>query len=346
MVNSTLEVLDLKGDEVVEMNPSLIALITRKLPVDLPGILVTARLAITWLPDLTSSPTRKVLNRIAEKCQCPPEAAALRDLADEKNYKDKVLNVQLTLSEILLMYRSVEIDIEEFCACLPRLKPRYYSISSSPLVSPTRVSITVGLVEYDTKIGRHHKGAASGMINTLEVGSTVFASVHKLNSKFKLPKDLSTPIIMVGPGTGVAPFMGFLEERNVLAKKQGTKLGPAHLFFGCRSSNTDFIYKDALESYKNNGVLSADGLHVAFSREEGQSKVYVQDLIGEFSQELWDMIDKGAIVYICGDAKRMSPGVKAAFVDVAVKQGMSNTNAESWMGSMMSSNRYLEDVYA
>ena len=346
MVNSTLEVLDLEGDEVVEMNPGLIALITRKYPADLTGILVTARLAITWLPDLTASPTRKVLNSLAEQCPCPPEAAALRDLADEKNYTDKVLNVQLTLPEILSMYRSVELDIEKFCACLPRLKPRYYSISSSPLVSPTRVSITVGLVEYETKIGRHHKGAASGMINTLEVGSAVFASVHKLNSKFKLPKDPSTPIIMVGPGTGVAPFMGFLEERNVLAKKQGKKLGPAHLFFGCRSSKTDFIYKDSLESYKNNGVLSADGLHVAFSREDDQSKVYVQDLIEEFSQELWGMIDKGAIIYICGDAKRMSPGVKAAFVDIAMKQGISKTEAESWMGSMMSSNRYLEDVYA
>jgi len=258
---------------------------------------------------------------------------------------EKVLNMKLSLTDILSMYKSISIDIEEFCASLPRLKQRYYSISSSPLVDPTRVAITVGLVEYDSKMGRRHKGSASGMINSLKVGSTVFGSIHSLNSKFKLPKDLSTPIIMVGPGTGVAPFMGFLEERNIHAK-EGKQLGSAHLFFGCRCSKTDFLYKDTLDEYTKNGVLSTDGLHVAFSREEGQEKVYVQDLIRQFSQELWDMIDKGATVYICGDAKRMSPGVKAAFVDVAIKHGMSHTKAENWMGSMMNDNRYLEDVYA
>jgi len=228
-----------------------------------------------------------------------------------------------------------------------RLKERYYSISSSPLVDPTRVAITVGLVEYDSKMGRHYKGSASGMINSLEVGSTVFGSIHTLNSKFKLPKNLSTPIIMVGPGTGVAPFMGFLEERSIHAKEGNKALGPAHLFFGCRSSTSDFLYKDTLDEYTKNGVLSTDGLHVAFSREEGQEKVYVQDLIRQFGQELWGMmIDEGAIVYICGDAKRMSPGVKAAFVDVAIKHGMSPSKADNWMGSMMNDNRYLEDVYA
>lgn len=178
--------------------------------------------------------------------------------------------------------------------------------------------------------------------------------MKQLNGKFKLPKDPKAPIIMIGPGTGVAPFMGFLEERHelvnngksILSKDSGP-LGPAHLFFGCRSSTTDYIYQKKLESYTKNGVLSADGLHVAFSREKDHAKVYVQDLILENGDKLWKLIGAGATVYICGDAKRMSPGVKAAFVDVAIKQGgMSPAEAESWMGEMTRDDRYLEDVYA
>jgi len=344
-VNAALHALNLKGDEVVECNPGMTAY-SSKFPKDLPGIPLTARLALTWLPDLAASPTRKVLNSFAEKCPCPPEAAGLRDLADEKNYADKVLKAKLDLSDILVKYRSLEIDIEEFCGSLPRVKPRYYSISSSPLVSSTRAAITVGLVEFKTQAGTAYKGSASGMIHSLKVGDHMFARVHALNTKFKLPKDLSTPVIMVGPGTGVAPFMGFLEERDALIK-QGKTLGPAHLFFGCRSSDSDFIYKDQLEGYAKNGALSANGLHVAFSREEGQSKEYVQDLIINYGQELYSLLDKGGIVYICGDAKRMAPGVKAAFVDVAAKQqGMPRHCAVSWMDGLMSSDRYLEDVYA
>lgn len=128
----------------------------------------------------------------------------------------------------------------------------------------------------------------------------------------------------------------------------GSELGPSHLFFGCRSSTTDFIYKDRLEAYTQNGVLSSNGLHVAFSREERQSKVYVQDLISATSKELWDLVQTlGAVVYICGDAKRMAPDVKKAFINMAAQHGhMTQIAAENWMGSLMSSGRYLEDVYA
>jgi len=345
LVKSAFEVLGITGDEVVECNPGLTAY-TRGFPSDLPKIPLTARLALSWLPDLAAAPTRKVLNRLAELCPCPPEAAGLRGLADEKNYKTKVIDTNLTLSEILSTYKSVSIDVEEFCSLLPRLKPRFYSISSSPLVDPSRVSITVGLVKYVTKAGRAHQGQASGMVNSLAVGNRVFANIKKLNGKFTLPKDPEAPVIMVGPGTGVAPFVGFLEERNELAKDGNNSLGPAHLFFGCRSSNTDYIYRDTLEAYTNNGVLSPDGLHVAFSREENQPKVYVQNLITKHSDELWKLLESGATVYICGDAKRMSPDVKAAFVDIAVKNGMTQDDAKNWMDTMIGNEKYLEDVYA
>jgi cytochrome P450 / NADPH-cytochrome P450 reductase len=349
LVNDALEVLGMNGDEIVMCNPSQTAL-ERGLPNDLPGVPVTSRLALTWLPDLGAPPSRKNIQRLADAyCRCPPEATALRGLAEsEKNYKDIVLDNGLTLAELLTKYKSISVDIEEFCSLLPRINPRYYSISSSPLVQPNRVSITVRLVDFETKSGRHHHGAASSMLHSKEVGSMVLCKVKQLNGQFKLPKDSTTPIIMVGPGTGVAPFMGFLEEREVLAKNGSNTLGPAHLFFGCRSNTTDFIYKDRLESYTQNGVLSSTGLHVAFSRENESKKVYVQDLIAASSEELWNLMQNcNAMVYICGDARHMAPDVKKAFINMAVQHGhLTKQAADAWMATLLSSGRYVEDVYA
>jgi sulfite reductase alpha subunit-like flavoprotein len=349
LVNDALEALGMTGDEIVMCNPSQTAY-ERGLPNDLPGVPLTSRLALTWLPDLGAPPSRKNIQRMADAyCRCPPEAAALRGMAeDEKMYKDTVLNNGLTLTELLAKFKSIRVDIEEFCSLLPRINPRYYSISSSPLVQPNRVTITVGRVEFQTKRGRHHRGAASTMLHSKGIGSMVLCKVKQLNGQFKLPKDPDTPIVMVGPGTGVAPFMGFLEEREVLIARNGGTLGPAHLFFGCRSRSTDFIYMNRLESYTENGVLSSNGLHVAFSREQESEKVYVQDLIAASSEELWHLIQNGnASVYICGDARRMAPDVKKAFINMAVKHGqLTQHAADAWMATLMSSGRYVEDVYA
>jgi len=167
--------------------------------------------------------------------------------------------------------------------------------------------------------------------------------VRPLSGNFKLPDDPSVPVIMVGPGTGVAPMMGFLQERAALQAK-GAKLGPGVLFFGCRNSKDDFIYADELQQYEKSGVLSQ--LHVAFSRD-GPSKVYVQDLIQANGAKLWPLFEAGAVVYICGDARRMAPDVRSAFKDIArTFGGRSDAAAESWLGGLLESNRYLEDVWA
>ncbi|KAL7554490.1 hypothetical protein ACHAWF_018524 [Thalassiosira exigua] len=348
LVNAALEAMGMTGDEYVECNPGLTAY-SREIPNDLPGVPLPARLALIYLPDLSAPPSRKDIKSLADSCPCPPEKFALQKMSDEANFREAVLDTGLTLTEILTKYKSAAsaIDIVDFCAMHPRMKPRYYSISSSPLVKPDRCTITVGFVDYYTKAGRYHQGLASGKIHSLTAGSKILGKVHQLNGKFKLPKDPSTPIIMVGPGTGVAPFMGFLEEREMILKK-GENLGPAHLFFGCRTSTHDFIYKEKLQAYASNGVLSSDGLHVAFSREERQAKVYVQDLVDENSEEMWKLINElGAIVFICGDAKRMAPDVKKAFISAAAKHGkMSQAAAENWMGGMVNEGRYVEDVYA
>lgn len=259
---------------------------------------------------------------------------------------------KLTLVELLMQYKSVKMGLPDLLNALPRLAPRYYSISSSPLADPRRCSITVGLVTFTSATGRAHRGAASSMIHSQAVGTPLIGTVRVLQSSFKLPKDPTVPIIMVGPGTGLAPMMGFMQEREALLQRGGGRktsggaspLGPALLFFGCRSAAEDFIYKDRLEGYLASGVIS--GLHVAFSRD-GPSKVYVQDLIEKQGAEVWKLLESGAYVYICGDARRMAPDVRRAFMAVAQKHGgRSEASAQNWMGALMEGKRYLEDTWA
>lgn len=300
--------------------------------------------ALTWLVDLAAVPSKRTVSLLAEGCPCPPEAAALRQLATEDGYKEKVSGMRLTLVELLGQFQSLSVSLDQLANLLPRMGPRYYSISSSPLARPGTCSISVGLVAFTTPSGRPHRGAASATINATPVGGKLLGSVRKLSSSFRLPQDPAVPVIMIGPGTGVAPMMGFLQERAALAA-QGASLGPAHLFFGCRSSAEDFIYRAELEGYVKSGVLA--GLHVAFSREPGASKVYVQDLILQQGPALWGLFEAGAHVYVCGDARRMAPDVRNAFKEMAKSCGGRNAAAaESWMGGLLEAKRYLEDVWA
>jgi len=307
-------------------------------------ITVSSRMVLTWLVDLAAVPSKRTVAALAELCPCPPEAAKLRDMATEEGYKAQVGSKRLTLVELLCAFRSVPVDLQSLANMLPRLGPRYYSISSSPLARPGTCSITVGKVMYTSPTGRVHKGAASATIGSKPVGGVLLGRVRPLSGNFKLPDDPSVPVIMVGPGTGVAPMMGFLQERAALQAK-GAKLGPGVLFFGCRNSKDDFIYADELQQYEKSGVLSQ--LHVAFSRD-GPSKVYVQDLIQANGAKLWPLFEAGAVVYICGDARRMAPGVAAAFQDIAQEWGGrgSSAAAANWLGSMKESRRYLEDVWS
>jgi cytochrome P450/NADPH-cytochrome P450 reductase len=150
------------------------------------------------------------------------------------------------------------------------------------------------------------------------------------------------PIIMVGPGTGLAPFRGFLQERAAL-KANGASLGPAMLFFGCRHPDQDFLYADQLKAFAADGIIE---LHTAFSRSEGP-KTYVQNLVAAQKERIWSLIEKGAIIYVCGDGGKMEPDVKAALV--AIYRERSGADAEAglrWIDDLGAKNRYVLDVWA
>ena len=166
--------------------------------------------------------------------------------------------------------------------------------------------------------------------------------MRETKAGFRLPDDASVPIIMIGPGTGLAPFRGFLQERAA-QKAKGATLGPAMLFFGCRHPDQDFLYADELKAFAVDGTCD---LHTAFSRFDGQ-KTYVQHLVAAQKEKVWRLIEQGAIIYVCGDGGKMEPDVKAALVAIYRERMSADADAGArWIEDLGAKNRYVLDVWA
>jgi sulfite reductase (NADPH) flavoprotein alpha-component len=231
----------------------------------------------------------------------------------------------------------VRPDPEAFVECLEPLQPRLYSIASSPLVTPGQVHLTVDAVRYDSD-GRRRLGVASTYLaDRLKPGASVKVYIQKAHG-FALPKSGDTPIIMVGPGTGVAPFRSFLWHRKATKAK-----GRAWLFFGHQHEATDFFYRDEFEVFLADGTLTR--LSTAWSRD-GREKVYVQDRMHHAGPELWVWLRDGAHFYVCGDAKRMARDVETALVEICTRGGqMSEAGARDFLAELKAAGRYQADVY-
>jgi cytochrome P450/NADPH-cytochrome P450 reductase len=201
----------------------------------------------------------------------------------------------------------------------------------------------VGVVEGPAASGRGtYKGLCSNYMAGRRAGDTIYATVRETKAGFRLPADAAVPIIMIGPGTGLAPFRGFLQERAA-AKANGATLGPSLLFFGCRHPEQDYLYADELTAFADQGITE---LHVAFSRA-GATKTYVQHLIAQQKDRVWDLIGQGAIIYVCGDGGKMEPDVKAALMAIhREKTGSDELAAARWIDDLGTRNRYVLDVWA
>jgi sulfite reductase (NADPH) flavoprotein alpha-component len=234
-------------------------------------------------------------------------------------------------------FPGVRPDPEAFIEALDPLQPRLYSISSSPKLDPRRVALTVDAVRYDIGNRRRIGVASTYLAERVKPGTTVKIYVQKAHA-FALPADPSVPIIMIGPGTGVAPFRAFLQERWATQAP-----GRNWLFFGHQRSNYDFFYEDEFKSMKSSGVLTR--LTLAWSRD-GSEKIYVQDRMREVGRDLWAWLADGAHIYVCGDAKRMAKDVEIALVDVVAQHGVrSAEEATAFVGELKKKGRYQQDVY-
>ena len=230
-----------------------------------------------------------------------------------------------------------DVDPASFVEMLRRLSPRSYSIASSQLANPDEVHLTVAAVRYEA-FGSEHWGAASThIVDRVEEGGTLSVYLEP-NARFHLPADDATDVIMIGPGTGVAPFRAFVEERA-----ERNAQGRNWLFFGDRNFSSDFLYQLEWQKHLRRGVLHR--LDVAFSRDQ-EHKLYVQDRIRERAAEVYRWIENGAVVYVCGDAKRMAGDVNDALIDVVTTQaGVSRNDATQRIRELRRDGRYRRDVY-
>ncbi|WP_394729208.1 bifunctional cytochrome P450/NADPH--P450 reductase [Altererythrobacter sp. GH1-8] len=298
--------------------------------------------------ELQAVATRKDVATLARYAECPASRAKLEALAKppsddgEDLYASEVLAKRKSILELLEEFPACELPLAVFLELIPFMSPRYYSISSAPGAAQGQCSITVGVVKGPALSGKgEYKGTCSNYLAELEPGERFKALVRKPTGKFRLPEDAATPIIMVGPGTGIAPFRGFLQQRAML-KEQGETLGDAMLFFGCRHRDHDFLYRDELEAFDRNGIVS---LHTAFSREDSRRR-YVQDLIAKEADRVWALIEQGARIYVCGDGARMEPDVRKALTAIcAARRGCSEPEAQAWIDRLIAEERYVLDVW-
>ena len=264
------------------------------------------------------------------------QADQLSDLLQITN-KDALVDYMWgrELIDLFLEYPQPGISAQEFVSLLRPMPPRLYSIASSLSAHEQEVHLTVAVVRYEGH-GKKRKGVCSSYLAE-RVGDTVPCYLHP-NKNFKLPEDSSTPIIMVGPGTGIAPFRAFIEERKATGAN-----GKNWLFFGDRSQKTDYLYENEWEAYQKDGVLN--DLDLAWSRDQTE-KVYVQHKMLEKKAELWSWLQDGAVFYVCGDASRMAKDVDNALRTIAQEEGsMPEEDSAAWVKGLMKERRYLKDVY-
>jgi sulfite reductase (NADPH) flavoprotein alpha-component len=275
-------------------------------------------------------PLDRTLDLLAGAARDPREGALLRKLADGE---DGAEPADADLLDLLEAFPSARPPLADLVASLPTLKPRLYSIASSLRATPGRVELCVGVVR-DTRRGRVRDGVASCHLAFRADAVPAYTQT----SHFRLPERAETPVIMVGPGTGIAPFRAFLQERAALGLK-----GRTWLFFGDRHAATDFLFADEIAAWKKDGTLQR--LSLAWSRD-GQAKDYVQHRMIEDSADLWRWLQDGGHFYVCGDASRMAKDVDAALRQVAMSEGGMNADqARDWIVALAKQGRYQRDVY-
>lgn len=282
-----------------------------------------------------SSPSAEMIDTLARTASDAGEAATLGDLLDDKPVDGLIENPHLI--DLLARFPSARPSAELFVRGLKRIRPRLYSISSSPRAYPNEVHLTVGVVRYDMS-GRRRKGVASTFLaDRVLPRQPVRVYVHPSHG-FAPPVDPDAPMIMVGPGTGIAPFRAFLQDRQATGGK-----GRNWLLFGDQREACDFLYRDELENARQTGLLTR--LDTAFSRDS-DAKVYVQHRMLEQGAELWQWLEEGAHFYVCGDAKRMAADVDLALHQIIERFGRkSSDDARAYVKEMAKQKRYQRDVY-
>ncbi|KHF35798.1 Sulfite reductase [NADPH] flavoprotein alpha-component [Paenibacillus sp. P1XP2] len=319
LVDDLIEAMGWNPEESITVNKQGDLLALRKALLQHYEITVLTKPLIKQFAELTSNPG---LQELVE----PGHEQELKQYIEERDLLDLVQDYQLK-----------GITAASFASVLRKLPARLYSISSSPKATPDEVHITVRAVQYEAH-GRDRYGVCSTQLaERLQPGDTLPVYIQH-NPNFKLPADPGAPVIMIGPGTGVAPFRAFLSEREETGAE-----GKTWLFYGDQHFATDFLYQIEWQRWLKDGVLTR--MDVAFSRDTDQ-KVYVQHRMLEKSRELYEWLQEGAYVYVCGDEKKMAHDVHATLAAILEKEGgLSQEEAADYLHRMQQEKRYQRDVY-
>lgn len=324
-----------------ENNPALVEEIIAALgatgdePVPGPEGETTLRVALSRHCQITQ-PDKKLLEAIAARSEGDSVVKEL--LADPLRKDDLQKYVYgMEVIDFLLTHPSIKFKPAEIVALLRKLQPRLYSISSSLKAHPDEVHLTIATVRYESH-GRIRHGVCSTYLAERSAPPATVPLFFHSAKHFRLPEDPSTAVIMVGPGTGIAPFRAYLEERKVTGAP-----GRNWLFFGDQKSATDYSYQEEIEAWQKEGVLHR--LHTAFSRDQ-EEKIYVQHRMLENGAEVYDWLEGGAYFYVCGDASRMAKDVDAALHQIVQKEGgKTPVEAAEYVEALKKAKRYKRDVY-
>ncbi|MET8814987.1 cytochrome P450 [Streptomyces sp. NPDC004549] len=336
-----------RAARILRVNPDTVLTIAAARPrrdgiaVDRP---VTVRELLSRYVELQDRPTAAQVSVLAGLNPCPPEKKALQALAedadalaaDHRSLLD-VIEDHPALGEFLTW--PVLLDL------LPPIRPRHYSVSSSPATDPHHVDLMVSLLQAPARSGRGaFRGTGSGYLNGVRAGDTVYARIQPCREVFRIEHDATTPVIMISAGTGLAPFRGAVADRLALAVS-GTELAPALCYFGCDAPDADYLHSAELRTAELAGVVK---MRPVFSEAPVDGHMFVQHRIAAEGDTVWKLLGSGAKVYICGDGGRMAPGVRDAFRAVYKEHtpGADDTEADAWLDSLVAEGRYIEDVYA
>jgi len=316
-VEQLLTALNMSGDDRVTIGKDDLSL--KQAFQERLDITALSRVNMEKFADLTASDTLKTL----------------LDKDNSEQFKDYIWGRQIL--DLVEDYTVNEFSPQDFIGILRRIPARLYSIASSIKAHPEEVQLLVGSVRY-TSFDRDREGVCSTFLNgRITPPETLAVYVHA-NKNFSLPENPDTPVIMVGPGTGLAPFRSFLEERKAIGAS-----GANWLFFGDQHQACDYLYGDELDQMKSEGLLT--NLDLAFSRDQ-EEKIYVQTRILARSKEIYEWLEKGAYFYICGDAERMAKDVHKALIEsVRIEAGIDEQAAESYINNLLENRRYQRDVY-
>lgn len=322
-VSALLQAAGFTGDELVTIPKDTAPLALRQA--------LASRLAL-------NGPTYKFAQLLHDRATDPAEqarlAAAITEVDPEKK---KAWMEQREFVDLFLEHPSARPSAQEVIELMRKLMPRLYSISSAPSKYPQEIHLTVAVVRYETN-GRSREGVCSSYLADRARMHEADLPVFVADSHFGLPADDNVPVIMVGPGTGIAPFRSFVMDRATRGAK-----GRNWLFFGDQRKDHDFLYADEWSAHLASGVLTR--LDTAFSRDQA-AKVYVQDRMREAAAELWQWLQQGAYFYVCGDAKRMAKDVDAALHAIVSEQGgLTPEAAVDWVKQFKKDGRYQRDVY-